>query len=63
MRKGVTHASSFPDGIGNTVNEAELGRQVELTLSSFHQEERLLGVGDPLLVGAHEVIRDRDFLI
>ena len=60
--QGVTHAHALAGGLGNSVEQAELSRQVEFFLSNFDKEERLILVSDMLLVGAGEVLSDGDLL-
>ena len=61
--EGITHASTLSDGIGNTVEEAELHGQVVMLLSHLDQEARLVSIGHRFLVDDLEVAGQLDWLV
>ena len=56
--QGISHASTFADGIRDTIEQAELRGQVVLLLAVLDQEARLVEVSDSLAVGALEILGD-----
>lgn len=57
----VPHTLRLADIFGDTVNKAELGRQVEVVLTNFDGEQRLLGTRHLHVVMEEEVLADGDF--
>ena len=61
-RKRIAHSSTFSDLIWDTVDETELGRQVEITVLISDNEQWLSRISHVHLVGLCEVFSDANLL-
>jgi hypothetical protein len=61
--KYIPHAAGvFSDGLGDTIDVAELGRDVALSAIDLHYEERLLRVCHLQVIVLQEVLSNADLL-
>jgi hypothetical protein len=59
----VTHGWARSDRIGDAVDSTELRRKVDVLVSVLHHDERLLEVGDGLIVHDFHVLSHRDLFV
>lgn len=61
--QGISHAWAFANAVGNSIDQAELGRKILVLVSDADDKEGLLGVTQGFVVDIFEVLRHSDFLV
>lgn len=62
LSESITHASAFLHFVGDSINEAEFRRKVEVLVLVLDEEKRLLGTSNDHVVMALEVLGNTDLL-